>query len=187
MPSKRKRILLVGALIAAGGAAWVLLDEPAKEDEGTRVPAAFTAQNIKQKINQPGEMTRLFSSTQFRELTDEERRQVGQNKAKAYWQMFEDRVDAYFAADEREREAMLDRHLDELTAQKAQKAQKGKVDKPQQGQHPKGRKPPMSKQDRKAKSESANPDQMARMAAYKTALVSRARARGINLGGRPPK
>lgn len=159
------------------GVAWVLWGGPATDADGVSVSEAFRVDSIKQKLGQPDEMMKLFSSRQYVELTDEQREQVRRNKGQAYFQTLQQQVDKYFEAGEAEREEILDRHLDEFMTERdrSSKADEAKQDQ----QRAKSRKRPMTREQRKAKSESADPDDMARLAAYWTALKERARARGI--------
>lgn len=170
-------------LIVAGGAAWTIWKVPAKEEQDVPVPVAFDEESIRQKFNKPEEITKLYSSAQYEALTDEQRRQVDRNKARAYSQMVQDRVDEYFEAGDADREAILDRHLDEFTGQMDRHKKTGEAEEQPWPQTRKLPKNTLSRQERKAKSELANPDRMARLMAYKMAIIKRAQARGIDLPG----
>lgn len=183
--STRTWVLVSAGLIAVGGAAWALWSRSGKADESVPVPEAFAVDSIKQKMDDPEETKRLFASQQYDELADEQRRQVHQNKGEAFRQIWQDRVSEYFEAAEADREAILDRHLDALMAKMEQYDEGEEPKNESKKQQPsKSQKRPYSewsRQERKAKSESGNPDQLARMMAYKTAIMKRAQARGIKM------
>ena len=88
----RTGILVSTGLIAAGGAAWVLWNGLTQADEGVPVPEAFAVESIRQKMDKPQETKRLFASRKYDELTDEQRRQVHQNKEQAVRQMWQGAV-----------------------------------------------------------------------------------------------
>lgn len=188
MSSSGIRILIGVGIVAVGGAAWGFLGKSTPEKRVVPVPEPFQLKNMQAKMDQPGEMKRLFTSAAYQGLTKAQQHQVIQNKGAAYEQMWEDRLDDYFEAEEAEREAILDEHLDDLAASlnRGAKQEQGKTKKQASYEEGKGQKKSSgdwSRQERKAKSESVNPDKLARQIAYKHAMTQRADARGIDLWG----
>ncbi len=178
MSSPKTRILLGAGLVTIVCIAWVVWGQ--SRDVGPRVPEAFNVENIQQKMNEPDEMKAMFSSSHYRGLTAEQRQQVVKNKEQAYSRMVESRIDEYLDADRADRDTILDRHLDQWVVQ----WEKKKTDEPTQQKRPQKRANKVwTRQERKAKSESANPDQMAQARVYKAALMKRAEARGIEWPG----
>lgn len=181
--STRIWILISAGLVAAGGAAWSLWDGVSKE-EGVAVPEAFSVESMKANMNKPENMTVRRLSSKYQELTDEQRRQVRQNKDQAFREIVQDHVDEYFAAGDEDRDAIMDRHLEEIMEQWEQKKSDAED---QQPESRKGASQVWSRQERKEKSESADPDRMAQWGAYKTAMMKRAQARGMVWSGQGGK
>ncbi len=182
--SHTKTWIPIGAgLLVASGAAWFVWGGSAAS--GVPVPEAFTVENFKKEFDKPESMKQAFEAGRYEELTEEQQRQVRENKGKAYEAMWQAKVDEWLAADEADRDAILDRHIEafEAEADRYDKPKKSQPKKPDPKKSDKGKKPSMSRQERQAKSESANPDEMAQMMAYKTAWMRRAQARGAKRPG----
>lgn len=183
---KRWRILICMMLgiLLLGGTFWGLRPSKDGDDE---VPEEFSVAKIRREMDEPGGTDRLFKSDVYEQLTDEQQKQVARNKEEAFYQQFLARVDAYFAADESEREALLDAHLDEMEAEGKWKQVKNEKKSGKYQTRSESAKKKLAKgrasgvgesvltrEQRRAKSESINPDEMARMWAYKQALERRA-------------
>jgi hypothetical protein len=150
-------------------------------DTTPAVPEAFTVDNIRARTDQPAEMKRLFDSEEYKTLTPEQRQVVHKNKAEAYGSKTRAKVDEYSNAPPDQRNAILDRHIDELLEQIRQKKAAAESEDARAAGKDKGKGggKNWTREQMKAKSESTSPDDMARIMAYKAAMDQRMRARGL--------
>ena len=103
-----------------------------------------------------------------------------------------ERVDEYYDAPESKRQAMLDRHIDEFAQRREQRETRRREREDERNNNEAGenRQRPRfasaTRQERKLRSESRNPDQTARAMVYFNNLRARAAERGIGMPGRGP-
>ena len=201
--SSRTWALAAVAVLTLGGTVWGFLRWTSDDDAG--LPAELTVENLKAQAKEdPGKAMQTIREASGREdLTDEQRRQVFSNMREVGRSQMAEHVDEYFAAADDEKEALLDRHIDEFQermegwSQQREKreqerkeaeakadaddADKGEKESARQDMH--RRFGSRTQQQRKEHSESRDPDQSARMMAYFSAMRARATARGITMWG----
>jgi hypothetical protein len=232
----QKRVLLAAAgVVTLGGGIWGYVAWAGSR--GPEVPKELTVEALSAESENPGQLFQHMREIRDREdLTEEQRHAVFQNVRTVMESRMNERLDEYFTAPEPQRQAILDRHLNdmqtwmaEIRQQRAQReaagqSSPGRTDSgggsgtsgntagrsgsggtasagsgpppggPGAGPPPDGpgwrgdRHGPPTQAERKMRSESRDPDQMARRMAYFTALRKRAEERGIELpfpGRRP--
>ncbi|MHC5109954.1 MAG: hypothetical protein ACYTHJ_08760 [Planctomycetota bacterium] len=191
MSTKTFMILCVVSGLGLGGGAWALFGRPAEAQPGADVPQQFSVENIKKSMDEPEQMVKTFNSMRNDELTEEQRQAARKNMGLAFREMLNESVDEYFNADVADRNDVLDAHLDEWIAKREnwknawekQKKEDGNEESESERREDWRKKmASRSTQERKEWSESQNPDQMARVMTYFTAMRMRASARGIDMG-----
>lgn len=190
--SSAKSYLLLGGLCVAavaGGSSVAMLTRGNKADA---VPSDLTVESMRAQAKEatPGQMFDKMRETMQRDdLTEEQRQKVRDNMRQVGREMMEERVEEYFAAATQEdKNAVLDRQIDEFMKMR-EEWEKRRAEREKSGEREGEQERPnwmaqQSQEDRKARSESRSPDQMARMMAYFTAMQVRAAERGIKMPGR---
>lgn len=141
---------------------------------------------------EPVEPVKLFEAMRKPDLSDKERDELRHKMREAFEARMDARTDEYFNASEDERAVVLDQHIDEMLKEQEEREARRKERDEREGQPPPpedpgagptsrpGRGPrDMTPQERKTRSETRNPDQMARRMAYFQAMQARMAARGI--------
>ncbi|MCH7702595.1 MAG: hypothetical protein IID37_13000 [Planctomycetes bacterium] len=191
------------AVLTLGGTVWGLLRFA--DDDETNLPAELTVENLKAQVKEdPGKaMETIRQASRREDLTDEQRRKLFGNMREVWQAQMAERVDEYFAAADDEKEALLDRHIDEFQERmkewsqqrekreqerkeaetKADSNDADKDEKESGAERMHRRFGSRTQQERKEHSESRDPDSSARMMAYFTAMRARATARGISMWG----
>ena len=123
-----------------------------------------------------------------KDLTEEQRRHLRQVGREVMMASMNKNVDEYFNAAKEEREAVLDRHIDEMTEfleQMRAYREEHKDDPEFQEERERERQAwrTRNRQDAKDRMEGGNPDQQKRMFAYWGRMRDRTKARGINMWG----
>lgn len=204
--SKIVALSLVGVL-AAGAAVWGVVhsgEKKAEEPVLAAVPDEYSIDKLRAVSKEdPGKAFDQMRETMDRkDLTEEQRMQIGDNMRTVMEEQMQARMDEYYRAPEAEREAILDRQIDELQKfrkrmeerrekEEAERAAEGKqmTEEERQKEREKRmeqwrkREATKSKAQRKQESESRNPNQMAQRFAYWGAMNKRMQARGIE----PPR
>lgn len=184
-------IIAAGSLLVVGAGVWALVIRPG-DDNPAGLPKELTASAMKDQASDPGKLMDTMREAMRREdLTEEQRRQIGENMRETMQAMMQERVDEYYNASEDEKNAVLDKHMEEWQARMKEWEQRRKEwekEREAEGKKPDG--PPQgwqrgpgnqSQQERKARSESRNPDQIAKMMGYFGAMQKRATERGIKI------
>jgi len=195
MKSPKTWLIASAGILVAGAAVWGLSGRPEVRSE-IDMPKGLSAEEIKQQaVTDPGRLRETVREAARNEnLTDAQRRQLAGNMREAWRSGMNERVTEYVNAPDDEKDAVLDKHLDEMQA-RWKEWEKRREEEDKKGEES-GREDfrrlfgERSQQDRKADSESRNPDEMARGMAYFNALRSRAAERGIPMprgprGGAP--
>lgn len=188
-----------------GGAAVVALSAAAagymlvggSSDRAAAIPKDMSVAALKvQAETDPGKMMEKMRETMRRDdLTDEQRREIGANMRQVWQSMMTDRVNEWYEAQtEDEKIAILDRQIDEFMHRMAEWQQRREEREREGGEDGAEERERMrqmwanpSREERKARSESRNPDQMARMMVYIAAVRGRMDQRGIQMPqGRGP-
>jgi len=181
--------IAIGALLL-GGSVWGVSALNRSPEPGVDLPPELTVEAIKASAANPGQAMGNMRAFRDREdLTDEQRRQARENMREVFQATMNERVNEYFSAPDDLKVVVLDQHIDSMEAwRKATEAQRKEMEKREEGQRDPARGfTPRSRDDRKARSESQDPDQSAQRMAYFMALQSRMTERGIKMpwgGGR---
>ncbi len=137
----------------------------------------------------------VFDRMRSADLTEEERARLRENMGQVMRESMAQNVDEYEAAtSEEEKTAVIDRHLDEwIEFQEEMRAyHEAHKDDPeyqkemaQAGQRQGGNWTPPSRDERKQRMESRNPDETVRFFRYFGQMMQRANERGVNMFGGP--
>lgn len=198
----RNRMIIGGGVtlsLAAAALGYVYWHNSAGADDG--LPSELSVASLKAMSDDPEKMrSTMRDAMENGNLTEEQRRQAFQNMREVWQGKMNERVNEYFAATDDEKDAILDQHLDEFEQHRQSFEGRpgggpGGAGGPGQGR-PGGPGGPggrggfgsQSQQERKARSESRNPDDSARQMSYFSALRKRAEQRGMKIpfgpGGR---
>lgn len=198
----RKGLFSIVVILALGGSVWGVARM--SRSEKPTLPKELSAQALKaQADGDPAKlMNRVHDAMRNGNLTEQQRHELWQNVRQIHEAQMDKRIGEYFAAGTSQRQAILDRQLDEMQvrmremeqrrAQWEQERQAQSANgQPAAGQNgtagngPNGNRPGShggpSHAQRKTHSESRDPDQTARRSAYFTALRQRADERGIQM------
>jgi hypothetical protein len=192
-------ILTVGGLIVAAGAAWgVWAWSRASEADPSTLPGEYSVDALKTQTRSPEQaMETVNGLIQREDLTDEQRREAFENLRKVREARFEENVEEFFAAAPEERDAVLDRHIDEFQEfmkemekhrdewRKARERMRENENENQnqsdESRRDRWRSRFRTKEGRQAFSEGRDPDRVARHMSYFSALRKRMSERGIEM------
>ncbi len=190
---------ILGGVVLVGGGVWAVssgIDEP----KGPEIPQDLTVDAMKKQANEDPTklMDRMDEVRRGDDLSDEQRQQVRRNMRTVWRDEMNKRMDEYFAAtSEEEKNAILDRQIDEFQKfreqmrerreqRRAEREANGEDgEKDGEGDGPPWRRGNQTRDQRQNRSEGRSPDQMAKMMTYFGAMRARASARGIQMGGPP--
>ncbi len=181
-----------GLLLAAGAMAWTIIPrQDKKTSTAVAVPPELTVEALKTQTADAGRGFGVMREAMQRDdLTDEQRRQVAMNMRDVWQERMTERVNEYYdAPTEEDKNAILDRHIDEMQElRKEFEKRREELEKMRAQNEPRMREmfAQRTQQERKEQSESRNPDQMARGMAYFAAMQARAAQRGIQMPNRGP-
>ncbi len=191
MSSELKAWILAGCgALALGTGAWGVSRMWKGSEHPSGLPKELSANALKtQAAEDPAKLMDTMRETMRREdLTDEQRRQIAANLRDVWQTRIREHVDEYYDASEEEKEEILDRHIDEFQSQmqaweERRKEWERETENRSEEERERWRRSfaPQTQQERKAQSESGNPDQRARMFSYFGAMQKRAADRGIKL------
>ena len=187
-----------GALILGGGV-WALVAWTGESNERqSDLPEELRLATLQKNAQEsPEKLAETMMNTFDREdLTEEQRRQVRQNMREIRRAETEKRVEEYFAAKEQEKQAVLDRHIDEMLENlekmresfekrrqqwEEQRRERGESKDDEAARQERRRRMIGTAQERKARSEGRDPDSMARQVAYREAVRNRMQERGLEM------
>jgi hypothetical protein len=183
-------IIAVAGAVVLGASVWGITSFAKRTDASPTLPPELTVEGLKAQRGEPGKLMEVMRGAMDREdLTEEQRRQIRENMREVMQSTMRERVDEYFNASEDEKQAVLDRHIDEFQQIREQWERRAKEREKETDEQRKaredrrgGRSAP-TQEERKARSESRNPDQMARGMAYFGAMQARMAERGIKSPG----
>jgi vacuolar-type H+-ATPase subunit I/STV1 len=186
--SPQSWIITAASIAVVGGSVWAL-SRGGNAPAGVAIPRELSVESLKaQAAAEPGRMMNTVRDTMRRDdLTDEQRRQVAENMRKVWEDTMQKRVEEYYAAaSDEDRKAILDRQIDEFEQRRKEWEERRKQDEKKAGKDGAERGPgfrglfgPQSKEERKERSESRDPDKAARQMAYFAAVRERMGERGI--------
>ncbi len=123
------------------------------------------------------------------DLTEEERRQLREVMHQVRTTHMDERVEEYFDAPPEEREALLDRHIDEMLEhreqRRARREQGGDDDSRADRERMRRQPPKRDRQSAKERMEGGDPDGEKRRMTYWRKMRSRMQARGLEMRGGP--
>jgi hypothetical protein len=189
--SKVTWLLIGGATCALGAGTWVMVARSGTAvNAGVPVPEEYSKEALKAKMAEgPGGFGVMREAMEREDLTEEQRRQIGENARSIFRERMEATVNEYFSAEtEDEKNAVLDQQIDQfqdrpkITEEQRKEWEKRREERRAEG----GARQEPTQQERKERSESRNPDQMARQMAFFSAVEHRATERGIKMPGPGP-
>ena len=196
--SRTRRGWLVVVFCLLGVVAVVLgvASRGGEEKAESLLPEELSVESLQAQATDPGQLREVLDQHNPSEMTEEQRRELRHNVRQVHRSMLDEHLAEYSAAAEQERQAILDKHIDEFQKRMAEwrKRQEEQGNREDQ-ERPKWREMfgSRTREERKADSESRNPDDMARRMAYFTAVRERMAERGIEMpfgrrgmGGRGP-
>lgn len=174
-----------GSLLLAAAATVALVGpfRPAADPFG--LPPELSEASLKARAADPPSMMDTMRSTMERtDLSDEQREEIRRRMREAWQAQLDQRVDEYYAAAAEQKQEVLDRHLEEMQrATQEREARREEANEPREPRDER-RRPDfasMTRQQRKARAESRDPDRAARQMAYFSALRARAEERGVRM------
>ena len=197
-------VLCAAALTAAGGMWGIVSWSGGADANPSNLPSELTAASLKKQAEADPARTAetIFESFEREDLNVEQRRELRQNAREVMQAQMDKRVDEYFNTPEEQRQVLLDRHIDEMAKFREQMRQRSEQRRAENearddegGDRPpdesRERRDPRRRmgataQERKERSESRDPDRMARRITYFTAMRKQMEARGIEMPGRGP-
>lgn len=210
-----KVIVAATAIIILGGSVWAVIAATGGPRSTLPKDLSVGAIKKDAQEDPHAPFERVHEAARRPDLTDEQRHELFENLHAATEERMNQRLDKYFAANASQRKAILDRQIDEMqshmrereqaraererantaagtSGQQARGAGGAAAGAPGGGPGPGGIGPdgrrhgPPTQEERKMRSESRDPDQMARRMAYFTALRKRAEERGIQMPAMGP-
>jgi len=183
---------IITMIIAAaiGGSTWAFFRDPSSKTKSVAIPPEMTVDSLKAKAQEPDKLRETIRDTMNRDdLSDEQRRQIAANMRTVWEAEMNKRVDEYYAASEEEKNAVLDRQIDEFRERMKEWEERRKEEEKKEGEKKAdeqrsrfaGMFGPQSREERKERSESRDPDRSARQMAYFAAMRNRAVGRGIKM------
>jgi|GEM_PF-2133546 len=156
--------------------------EKLDSDEGKKA-IEITAERMKDMS-----FSDIMEIMRSKELTEEERRRLRDVGREVMMTTMNTNVDEYFDATKEEREAVLDRHIDDWTKFREQMEayrEEHKDDPDHEAERERQRWRTRDRQDAKSRMEGGDPDRQKRMFAYWGKMKARMEARGMNMRGGP--
>jgi len=197
--SPRVIAVAVAALgTVSAGAWWLTSGESAEPEETVQLPPELTKDSLRtQAMNDPSKLMKAMSSVDRDDLTQEQRQAARRNMRQIVTERLDKNIDEYFAASEAQKQAILDKQIDEFmewrkkmreafearrAQREAERKQRGD-EQPSEDQQQQRRRRFLGDQgERKARAESRSADKMARRMAYFAAARARMAERGIDGG-----
>ena len=179
-------LLIGGATCALGAGTWIMVGrDGAAASTGVPIPAEFSKEALQAKMAEgPGGFGVMREAMEREDLTEEQRRQIGENARSVFRERMDATMAEYFNAQtEEDKNAVLDQQIDQFqnrpqpTEEQRKEWEKRREERRAEG----GARPEPTQQERKERSESRNPDQTARQMAFFSAMRERATQRGITL------
>ena len=186
--SSRRLWAVVGVgILAVAAVVWAVAGRSGRADEkigASTLPQELSADALKAQSAEPGKMRATMREAMQRDdLTEEQRSELMRNARTVWRSAMQERVNEYFAAAPEDKGEVLDKHLEEFRRRMQEWEQRRKEEERKGEERPefRGMFGAQSRQERKAQSESRDPDDMARGMAYFSALRQRANERGMQL------
>ncbi len=191
--TQSNKLWIVGGIgaVVIGASVWGITSRYKKVDATPVLPKELTVDGMKEQRGEPWRMRDTLREAMDREdLTEEQKRQIGTNMREVWRSMMRERVDEYYAATDEEKLAVLDRQIDQIEkfregmeSRQTERKKEGEQGREEREQLWRQTMRSQSKEDRKERSESRNPDEMARTMSYLGTMWARMAERGI----KPPE
>ena len=189
-PARKQKLWMIGGIsvfaVATVGATLFSLQREAKSESG--LPDEFSVESLRAQAGDEPQGRAAFRDLLRRDdLTDEQRRKALRNMRELRRGRMADRVNEYFDAAEEDKNVILDDHIAEFQRRMAEwEKRRNDEDRPSEEEREAMRNlfGSRNQAERKADSESRNPDESARSMAYRSAMRSRMNERGIQMPGR---
>jgi hypothetical protein len=111
---KPKVLLSLLAVLLLGGAVWGYTVHA--RNKKSAVPKEFTADALKSESDPGKAWEKVHQAMDRTDLTDEQKHQIRENAHNVWEARMDQRMDDYFNAPANQKQAILDRHLDEMQA-----------------------------------------------------------------------
>jgi hypothetical protein len=203
--SRKVLILAAGGLIVATGAAWgIWAWSRARDANASDLPSEYSVAALQKETKNPEQAMETVGGLMRRQdLTEEQRHEAFQNLRKVREARFEENIDEYFAAAPEEKDAVLDRHIDEFQEfmkemekhrdewrrareqERQNQNQNGNQNQSDESRRDRWQSRFRTREGRQQASEGHDPDRMARRMSYFSALRKRMSERGIEMPGPP--
>jgi hypothetical protein len=200
---KPRKVLILTAcgLIVATGATWgIWAWSRTREANPSKLPGEYSVEALQTQTRNPAQaMETVNGLVQREDLTDEQRREAFENLRKVREARFEENIDEYFAAAPEERNAVLDRQIDEWqqfmkemekhrddwrqARERMRENQNENQNQSNESRRDRGRSRFRTREGRQAFSEGHDPDRTARRMSYFSAMRKRMSERGIEMPG----
>ena len=155
-----------------------------EQQQQSSLPEELSVEALKAEVTDPGKLREVLDRHNPDELTEEQRRELRHNMREVHRSMLDDRMAEYLAAAEAERQAILDKHIDEFQKRMAEWRER-RERRQDREERDRSRFRDMfrsrTREERKADSENRNPDEMAQRMAYFSAIRQRMEERGIEM------
>ncbi len=189
-PARKQKVWIIGGVsvfaVAAVGATLFSLQGEAKSESD--LPEEFSVERLKARAGDGQQGPAAFRDLLRRDdLTDAQRRQALRNMRELRRGRMVERVNEYFDAAEEDKNVVLDDHIAEFQRRMAERAERrNDEEKPSEEDRESMRNlfRSQNQAERKADSESRNPDESARSMVYFSAMRTRMNERGIQVRGR---
>lgn len=192
-------VITLSSVVLLGGAAWGLIAWTGSGETASTLPEELRLETLRKNAeSDPGAMrTTMMNSFRRDDLTEEQRREARENMRTVFEERLDNNINEYFTASEEDKTVVLDRQIDEFQKQmeewrgqmeemrkerEARRAEREKNGEKADDERDEGARRwagPQTREERKARSESNNPDKMAKRFAYFNAAQKRMTERGI--------
>ena len=184
--SKKMIIVAVACVTGAGAAVWGLTktrSEPEKPK--VEVPQEFQVASLKEIGSQQRGFDTMREVMERQDLTDDQRRQIMEDMRALREERERKEMEEYFKASDERKKEILDKNIDEMQ-ERWKEMEKRRAEMSEQDRE-KARERMQklfgggnaSREERKTRSESRNPDERARRMSYWQAMQGRMKERGI--------
>jgi len=111
--TKRQSALVAACAVLVGAVVFAVV--ALTGDDKAELPKELSKEALQAAMENPEQMReKMREAFERQDLTDQQRAQLRQNIRQVMFQQMNQRLDEYFTADKSARQAILDRHLDEM-------------------------------------------------------------------------
>lgn len=185
--SKTLWAVLAAVVLLGGGGVWGITSASrhSKAEPTVQVPKELSVDALKNTSADEARKA-IRSAMERKDLTDEQRAQIGHNLREVWEQRMDARLNEYFAASEPDRKKILDKQIDEMEQMRRDREARDNENSANRDQERErmrrlfgDRNRQRTREERKTASETRKADDRARRMAYFTAMRARMTERGI--------